>query len=181
MTHQIKDRLAVPEGGRKATPTRQWYAWGGKWSAAEVEGEGPMAWLPRTEVPRGSQRRTRRISYDALPGFVTLSGIMTATREACDTGRTHRRSTPVAKGGMCLERIVHGKWLPTGRKPAGGGGNPYGGNPPSRGAVCEQHLYGSVRAGVERSPLATRPVGRGGVRLYSRLFTSSCLRLSRCA
>ena len=39
-----------------------------------------------------------------------------------------------------------GSGIGRGREPAGSGGNPPGGNPLPRRAVCEQHLYGSVRA-----------------------------------
>ena len=39
-----------------------------------------------------------------------------------------------------------GAGIARGREPAGSGGNPPGGNSLPRRAVCEQHLYGSVRA-----------------------------------
>jgi hypothetical protein len=38
-----------------------------------------------------------------------------------------------------------GAGIGRGREPAGSGGNPKGGNPLPRRAVCDHHSYGSVR------------------------------------
>jgi hypothetical protein len=156
-------------------PTRSTARWPkGRPNRACVGGEG------KGRRRRWCQSGPARAVQDRIPfgdhggrGWLSnpLTGLVAST-DSSKAGKQEGRSRSIRLSAQAA---------PTGREPAGDGGH----NLSSRRAVCEQHSYGSVRAGGGQPPLATRHRRRiavdgcAAVGSQLRCFGSAITRLGR--
>ena len=143
MTLQIKDWCAVPESYRKIALTPKDASEGRE--SASGEGGGSKLDDKRKagqQIPptgRGVASRAAR-TYAGLPPESDVIA-MRSSRTQSPQRKRHAYAVDQASKAERDSCPAKTNPAPSGREPAGGGGN----NPPSRRAVCDQHKYGSVR------------------------------------
>ena len=146
------DQGSVPSTARPSKDGPNRPERGGKAPTAKVEEGRVKISLDRTENPARGPEWTQPVSDDVATGTHGVIGPRSLLYRYPAAQRDR-----FTRAAMCLPRnpIAERRSLwttPTGREPTADGGH----NPPVRRAVCEQHSYGSVRAGGGKPPLATR-------------------------